>query len=122
MGHYLLLLLSFFLLSAVIAEENKTAELTLKKYEVEFAPSRNDLGFGQAVFTAMCLRKTTEAELNETQSTFTDCDTFRVNGVDQPGWYHPVGIKEVNHFVLSAQNIELGQSRPGGNLQDYSLQ
>ena len=80
-------------------------------YEVVFNLDREDLTLASAVFTAIYFQKDTISQQPAEQHTYTDCDIFRVNGVDQPGWSHTMQPTDLNTFTLTAKDIEFSVDR-----------
>ena len=78
------------------------SRVSIGGHEVVFNVDREDLTVGSAVFTAICFQRTANSEREAKQ----DCDIFRVNGVDQPGWYHTMEPTGLNTFMLTAKEIE----------------
>lgn len=93
----------------------KIRELSLTQQKVEFRPSRSDLTVGGAYFSVMCIRKATETEKKKTGNTFVQCDTFRMNGVEQSDWLnqHPIPATALNEVTLPSQKIEYSTAMGG---------
>ncbi len=84
------------------ADEN-LSRVSIENHEVVFSLDREDLTIGSAVFSVICFQK---AQNRANEQTFTDCDIFRVNGVDQPRLSHPMQPIDLNTFLLTAKDIE----------------
>ena len=81
--------------------------VSVDSHEVVFSLDREDLTLKSAVFSASCFQRDVTTQEEAAGEAFSDCDIFRINGEDRPGWHstelEPTGL---NRFSLPATNID----------------